>query len=159
MKGILKPKLTSRFTVLAIMVPAIMLGLSCSPLSAYAATHPSHAATHPSRAQILDRARLLNDGVGFIDVGVAYRCTGTPGTGTAVVTATQTATQSGAGVAASGTSNTFPLNCDGKPHTIGIDVPPSGPFPGFNVGKATAYVTLTAPSGTAIDMRAIRIVR
>ncbi len=152
MKGILKPKLISRFTVLAIMVPAIILGLSGSPLSAYAATHPSHA-------HILDRARLLNDLDGFIDVGVAFRCTGAPGTGTAVVTVIQTAAQSGTGVATSGTSDTLPLKCDGKKHTVGIGVFPSPIFPGFNVGKATAHVTLTAPSGTATDTQTIRIVR
>lgn len=149
MKRFLKPKLVLTTVSLAMVAAALIGAMLASNIGAHAAGSSSHA-------EILTKARLLNDGVGFIDVPVAYTCKGAPGTGHAVVTATQTASQSGAGVAASGTSNTFPLNCDGKLHTVGIDVNP-GPFPGFNVGKATANVTLTAPSGTAKDTETIKI--
>ncbi|GAC1627920.1 MAG: hypothetical protein NVS4B11_25520 [Ktedonobacteraceae bacterium] len=150
MKKLLKSKLVLTL-VLLVMVGVALIGAMVAP------NIGAHAAAPRPRADINGKARLLNDGTGYVDVPVAYRCSGGTG-GTAMVTVTQTPQQSGTGTGATG-SNTLPVNCDGQAHQVGVDVPPSTPFPGSHVGKATAMVTLTDPSGaTATDTKTIKIV-
>jgi hypothetical protein len=112
----------------------------------------SPAATGSS-VSIAPKAYVYDVGI-FVEVELTFTCSG--GAGNVDVTVTQTAAQSSNGQGATG--STFALaessNCDGSPHKLSVSV-----FGGlFDIGKATASATLTAPSGIATATRTISIV-
>jgi hypothetical protein len=51
----------------------------------------------------------------------------------------------------------YPVKCNGQPQTIAADVGFDTNVPGFNLGSATASVTLFAPSGVISSVRTIVI--
>ncbi len=93
---------------------------------------------------------------GPIDVTVTIQCGSLVKEvfGSVDVTVDQTAAQSGAGIAASG-SGASPVNCDGAPHKVAVTVAPGA----FNIGDATATATLvTGKLNKVTDTRTIHIV-
>jgi hypothetical protein len=111
----------------------------------------SPAATGSS-VSIAPKASVYDVGI-FVEIQLTFTCSG--GFGSVDVTVTQTAAQSSNGTAATGSSFLGETaNCDGSPHKLNVSV-----FGGlFDIGKATASATLTAPSGIATTTRTISIV-
>ena len=115
----------------------------------------SPAATGSS-VSIAPKAYVYDFGF-LLETQLTIQCTGGPGS--VAMTVTQSAAQSSNGQGASGSAITFfeSANCDGSPHKLDVTVidRSSGKF---DIGKATASATLTAPSGTATATRTIDIV-
>lgn len=110
----------------------------------------------PPRVDLTGKGYLLNDLNGFIGVPVTFKCSGI--SGTISVSVTQTAMQSGTGIATTGTGS-LPVKCDGRFHKVSVGIAPFPSFPGFNLGPAIATAKLTVtPLGIATDTDKIKIV-
>jgi len=77
---------------------------------------------------------------------VTASCTGGPGM--VVVTITQTAAQSNAGMAAGPGFGSSTVKCDGQPRAIAVSV---GLTDYYNIGQATAMATLTGGNGMQVS--------
>jgi hypothetical protein len=90
----------------------------------------------------------------LLETQVTVQCSG--GLGDISGTVTQTAADSGNGVGATGSTFGETANCDGTSHKVAVTFIPD--TSAFNIGKATASMTLFTPSGTATDTRTIQII-
>jgi hypothetical protein len=86
---------------------------------------------------------------GHVTVGYRYECSG--GTGTVFGTVTQSPPESAFTTSAFGFQN---VACDGKRHDGSVTM--CCGF-GFDAGRATATLTLSAPSGSATDTRVVKL--
>jgi hypothetical protein len=133
----LMPLLVTVAMVVAVLIPGIAV-----------------AAQAASSEIQLERQATLVGGVATDEIIVefTYRYFGQGGN----VTANASQTQPAPFGTVEGTGTPAPVTCDGQHHHDGITVFTSS-FPGWQVGPATAAVSIAAQSGTAVDSGIIRI--
>jgi len=126
----------------------VVLGLTLAlVIGSGASAAPGTSITIAPKAHVYDFGFL-------VEAQATVLCSG--GIGSISGTLTQTAADSGNGVGATGTTFGESVNCDGTSHKVNVSFFADTGL--FDIGTATASMTLVAPSGTATDTRKIQIV-